>query len=581
MFTGFMESPQALSAQSGVHFLVLKGLTTGDAEQCFSQRGLLFSAQVGDTKTNARDLLMPCVDEDGEITRIVQGHVLLMSTFRKDTPGTIWTLVGASPVPWTAAQAKLMLDDILGERDLFWDALCLFCHATITRFGPQENVVPMLRMTSSVRTTIAVLGHAPDVATRQQHHRSLSNGQELYRGILDFGILDDPHGKHRLHYTVKNAMSVSNGLLAPVAEPPFAGMVAVLPDGFPASYLPDDLPRTLTRQQAADPEHVAAWLSRYAEFSVREGWRNQGFVKELFGVYDQMGALIDTRTDVALYLTLEKAQRCVTDYKNRLATCEREGKLLGEFAEKLGALEAQAQLDLGAAKAQIRHLTQVNRDQGRELEALRAVNVDSLTQRLAEARAEATEYRKLLELADQELRRADGQGTAAVPQAVKSAVELAAPTTWQELAAARSAFPHVAVPDTALAPAFKHLAHGRECSRWVARVWQALWALEAYAALRANGSSDSFYSYIKRHPVQGLTAQHVHQESETVRTSVRHREQRIFPSALGRVFFESNIGIDTGRNPAPRLYFLDDTGGDSGMVHVGYIGPRLSNTMTN
>jgi hypothetical protein len=42
-----------------------------------------------------------------------------------------------------------------------------------------------------------------------------------------------------------------------------------------------------------------------------------------------------------------------------------------------------------------------------------------------------------------------------------------------------------------------------------------------------------------------------------------------------------HIRIGSGRPPAPRLYFFDDTAGHSGQVYVGYIGRHLPNLQTN
>ena len=49
----------------------------------------------------------------------------------------------------------------------------------------------------------------------------------------------------------------------------------------------------------------------------------------------------------------------------------------------------------------------------------------------------------------------------------------------------------------------------------------------------------------------------------------------------GRAFMEAHARVDSGgKYPAPRLYFHDDTAGNTGQVHVGYIGPHLDNFRT-
>lgn len=75
-------------------------------------------------------------------------------------------------------------------------------------------------------------------------------------------------------------------------------------------------------------------------------------------------------------------------------------------------------------------------------------------------------------------------------------------------------------------------------------------------------------------------------ESEMVANTPRFRNARIFPvltevNPLGREFFGAHVKIDRGGGIAPRLHFLDDTRGPTGMVHIGYLGPHLPSPETN
>jgi hypothetical protein len=78
-------------------------------------------------------------------------------------------------------------------------------------------------------------------------------------------------------------------------------------------------------------------------------------------------------------------------------------------------------------------------------------------------------------------------------------------------------------------------------------------------------------------------------ESETVQQTKRLREQRRFPvdtrgDPSGSVIMWSHLKIAEGGGPlAPRIYFHDDTRGETGKVHIGFVGPHrhTENTRTN
>ena len=78
-------------------------------------------------------------------------------------------------------------------------------------------------------------------------------------------------------------------------------------------------------------------------------------------------------------------------------------------------------------------------------------------------------------------------------------------------------------------------------------------------------------------------------ESDGVHNDRRLSEKRMLPvdpivSASGKVFMEAHIKIAEGGGPlAPRIYFLDDTSGSTGKIHVGFIGPHehMPNKSTN
>lgn len=69
-------------------------------------------------------------------------------------------------------------------------------------------------------------------------------------------------------------------------------------------------------------------------------------------------------------------------------------------------------------------------------------------------------------------------------------------------------------------------------------------------------------------------------ESETVENNAGLRRARTFPvdndvDAPGSIYMGAHLKIsEGGGNLAPRVYFHDDTGGTTGRVHVGFVGPH-------
>ena len=78
-------------------------------------------------------------------------------------------------------------------------------------------------------------------------------------------------------------------------------------------------------------------------------------------------------------------------------------------------------------------------------------------------------------------------------------------------------------------------------------------------------------------------------ESETVLNDPQLRAKRNFRVSLdvdpsGKAEMLAHLKIAEGGGPlAPRIYFLDDAGGKTGKIHVGFIGPhdRVPNASTN
>lgn len=152
---------------------------------------------------------------------------------------------------------------------------------------------------------------------------------------------------------------------------------------------------------------------------------------------------------------------------------------------------------------------------------------------------------------------------------------------------ARSEFPHLYLsPD--LAQQAATLDQQRKARRWMERTWATLDHLNRYAAARRAGDDVStFRSWVDKQDNPPVAPNHVRlRESSAVRGRSRFRRERTFkvPARVNkdeRVFFEAHVRIEPGGSPpAPRLYFYDATA-EAGVVCVGYLGPHLTNLMTN
>ncbi|MCD0442888.1 hypothetical protein LO763_04520 [Glycomyces sp. A-F 0318] len=130
----------------------------------------------------------------------------------------------------------------------------------------------------------------------------------------------------------------------------------------------------------------------------------------------------------------------------------------------------------------------------------------------------------------------------------------------------------------------------RQRRRWTGKAWDALLALDAYAEARAEDRfTGGFYDWCAR-PLPGapvITPAMVSmKESDSVSGNPKYHRARVFrvPAQIdpsGRVFMPSHIKLQAVGSPAPRMHFLDDAGGATGKIWIGYLGDHLPNTRTN
>jgi predicted nucleic acid-binding Zn-ribbon protein len=126
---------------------------------------------------------------------------------------------------------------------------------------------------------------------------------------------------------------------------------------------------------------------------------------------------------------------------------------------------------------------------------------------------------------------------------------------------------------------------------WVRRTWESLLALDEYAGMkdkRGAGEVPHFAAYLQdpeaEHVIPRMRYSAV--ESKGVMMNTKFRTARVFPVPLevdpsGTVLMEAHIRIGSGKPPAPRMHFHDDTSGETGLIYIGHIGPHLPNYQTN
>ncbi|MFD9975908.1 hypothetical protein ACFWZR_16690 [Streptomyces sp. NPDC059017] len=124
---------------------------------------------------------------------------------------------------------------------------------------------------------------------------------------------------------------------------------------------------------------------------------------------------------------------------------------------------------------------------------------------------------------------------------------------------------------------------------WVTVAWDALRALNDYAAASAAGTAGGDFRHWCDHLPDDCenefpSAKVKMKESQTVGNNPKWRAQRTFPvpksvNRDGKLFMQAHLRIGGGNMVSPRLYFYDD-GPGTGLVYVGYIGEHLENTQS-
>lgn len=134
-----------------------------------------------------------------------------------------------------------------------------------------------------------------------------------------------------------------------------------------------------------------------------------------------------------------------------------------------------------------------------------------------------------------------------------------------------------------------HLDTFPQAPAWAAKAWRALRALQAFAEVRRNGFQGDLTAFCTSqppgaHPVVPVSWV-ARGENQTVENTDKYRRARTFPvpkrvNPSGEAYMGWHIRLDKGKDPAPRIHLLDDTGA-TGQVYVGYLGRHLPSPKTN
>ena len=162
-------------------------------------------------------------------------------------------------------------------------------------------------------------------------------------------------------------------------------------------------------------------------------------------------------------------------------------------------------------------------------------------------------------------------------------VRFSLPATCEEaIDLARRELRRIAIPDDALRD-LEVIDQSLESRSWVRGIWKGLVALDEYAAVAPDFNGDFWiwcetsgdeWAWPATDKKLSMT------ESKDVQSNKRLREMRVLPVAkavdpAGKTLMYAHLKIaQGGGNNIPRVYFHDDTKGETGKVHIGLLGPH-------
>jgi hypothetical protein len=152
---------------------------------------------------------------------------------------------------------------------------------------------------------------------------------------------------------------------------------------------------------------------------------------------------------------------------------------------------------------------------------------------------------------------------------------------------AEKALSHLVIGDTLETADRLDRASAGATRVWAAKAWDALLALEDYAA-SAGTFNGGFYEWCQASAGRRVvpTGMFSSKESSVVEGRDKFSEPRTFPvpaevNSSGRQYMPAHIKLRRVGSPAPRIHFHDDSRGRTGKIWIGYLGDHLPNTRTN
>ncbi|ROO88810.1 hypothetical protein EDD29_6492 [Actinocorallia herbida] len=379
-------------------------------------------------------------------------------------------------------------------------------------------------------------------AARPQPVRSAYIDPEQYRKMMDMAkaVTVPPAPKPR------PPLSVLPAPRAPEPEPAPAPAAANGKPAAPELDL-DLLARTVAERVAERLSHLGDTVAK----AVTEGMHGEleSMLDLVTSDPQELARHMRTMTSHVASLTreLSEAREGRERADSGRAEAESESARLEDEIERLVAQQRWLETDLAEATARERRL---------------AVRVRRLESELAKAAGP-------VEIADE---------TPESPASLVDALHFAESLT------------HVVIGETMHEAGLLDLAHPTLRRVWAGKAWDALCALDEYAKARSCGEfQGGFRDWClaetggRRVISANLLAM---KESDSVTGRDKFSAVRTFavPAEVdpsGRVFMPAHIKLRKAGTPAPRIHFLDDAGGATGRIWVGYVGDHLPNTRTN
>lgn len=365
--------------------------------------------------------------------------------------------------------------------------------------------------------------------------------------------------------------------------------------GLSKSDLSFDLDRPLT--MGGSIEKIADSLSRMLTSQVMEN--DSEFIAELGDEWTLLTEQERVDLDTAL---LQKAGVRIAELEQEKEELRKDlaksVQFIDEFKKSGEALLEEAQKAISLKDEKV---AENKRLRGELDRLLRMVRDSDLGEAMAARETAEAEVEMAEELLDEQsrmvagLRRENGRLRRELARlgstfiSADSPDERPAPATWDDLFAQVSSLEWVIVGD--VEGEVDKLRRQVQEENWLNRSWEALLALNEYALLKKQRGTEElphFHAYLLDPQAEHVIpkTRYSANESKGVMMNGRFVNARTFSvprqvDPSGKVVMEAHIRIGSGKPPAPRMHFFDDTSGNTGKIYVGHIGPHLPNYQTN